>query len=120
MSNAVAQLERKVDVAQQVRDHPWASMGVAFGAGLALSASSADVRAARVTSDATRQTGSKLGSALDGVVATLIASVTAAVNERIDAAVNEVATSIRGATAAKSGARPIITPQPADVPIRAD
>lgn len=96
MSDAIAELERKVDVTQKVRDHPWASIGVAFGAGVALSASSADVKAARVTSDATRQTGSKVGSALDGVVAALVAGVTAAVHERIDGAVKEVVTTIRG------------------------
>jgi Protein of unknown function (DUF3618) len=107
MSNAIAELERKVDFTQKVREHPWASIGVAFGAGLALSASSADVKAARVTSDATRQTGSKLGSALDGIVASLLTAVTSAVHQRIDGAVNEVASSIRGSS-------------PPDVPIRAD
>ena len=121
MSSAIAELERKADLAEQIRSHPWASVGVAFGAGFALSASSADVRAAHVTSDATKQTGSKLGTALDGVVATLIASVTAALNDKIDGAVNEVVTSIRGSAAPKPGTRPIITSQaPADQPLRAD
>ena len=73
MSGAIAELERKVDITQKVRDHPWAAVAVAFGAGVALSASRADVRAAQVTSQATRDTGGKLGGALDGVVAALIA-----------------------------------------------
>jgi hypothetical protein len=120
MSNAIAELERKVDLTQKIREHPWASIGVAFGAGVALSASSADVKAARVTSDATRQTGTKLGTALDGIVASLVAAVTTAVHERIDGAVNEVVTSIRG-TGTTSGTRPYITTEPpADLPIRAD
>ena len=120
MSNAIAELERKVDLTQKIRDHPWASIGVAFGAGVALSASSADVKAARVTSDATRQTGSKLGTALDGIVASLVAAVTTAVHERIDGAVNEVVTSIRG-SGTTGAARPYITTEPpADLPIRAD
>ena len=72
MSGAIAELERKVDVTQKVKDHPWAAVGVAFGAGVALSASRADVRAAKVTADATKETSSKLGVALDGVVAALI------------------------------------------------
>ena len=80
MSGAIAELERKVDVAQKVRDHPWAAVGLAFGAGIALSASRADVRAAKVTVDATRETGSKLGGALDGVVAALVAGVAASVS----------------------------------------
>ena len=96
MSNAIAELERKVDVAQKVKDHPWAFIGVAFGAGVALSASKVDVKAAQVTTDATKQTGTKLGSALDGVVAALLTGVTAAVHQRIDGAVKDVVTSIRG------------------------
>ena len=71
MSGAIAELEHKVDVSQRVKDHPWAAVGIAFGAGVALSVSRQDVTAARVTADATRQTGSKLGSALDGVLAAL-------------------------------------------------
>ncbi|HEY1951910.1 MAG TPA: DUF3618 domain-containing protein [Gemmatimonadaceae bacterium] len=105
MSNAIAELERKVDFTQKLREHPWASIGVAFGAGIALSASSADVKAARVTADATKQTGSKLGSALDGVVASLVTAATTAFHQRIDSAVSEVVTSIRGSIgpADKSG-----------------
>jgi len=96
MSNAIAELERKVDVAQKVRDHPWAFIAVAFGAGVALSASKVDVKAAQITTDATKQTGTKLGSALDGIVAALVTGVTAAVHQRIDGAVKDVVTSIRG------------------------
>jgi hypothetical protein len=96
MTGAIAELERKVDVTQQVRDHPWAAVGVAFGAGIALSASSADVKAAKATAEATRGTGSKLGEALDGVVAALIAGVTEALHSRIDGAVRDVVTSVRG------------------------
>ena len=96
MFGAIAELERKVDVTEKVRNHPWAAVGVAFGAGIALSASRVDVRAARVTADATKQTGSKLGTALDGVVAALIAGVAAAIQSRIDGAVSEVVSSVRG------------------------
>ena len=121
MSNTIAELERKAHLTEQIREHPWASVGVAFGAGLALSASNADVKAAQVTSDATRQTGNKLGTALDGVVATLIAAVTAAVHDRIDGAVDDVVTSIRGNAATKTSTRPITTSEPpVDLPIRAD
>jgi len=117
MSGAIAELERKVDVAQKVRDHPWASVAVAFGAGVALSSSRADVKAAQVTAEATKETGSKLGGALDGVVAALIAGVAQAFNSRIDGMVNEVVTAIRGDTSPKSvgSAR-----SPSESPIRAD
>jgi uncharacterized membrane protein len=117
MSGAIAELERKVDVTQRVRDHPWSAVGVAFGAGIALSASRADVRAAKVTADATKETGGKIGTALDGVVAALIAGVAEAFQSRIDGAVKEVVSSIRGTTSGSS----INTSHPTvDVPIRAD
>jgi hypothetical protein len=118
MSGAIAELESKVDLNQKVRDHPWAAVGVAFGAGIALSASRADVKAAKVTADATKETSSKLGGALDGVVAALIAGVTEAFNSRIDGMVNEVVTSIRGSTPADRTMS--VADRTADVPIRAD
>jgi len=117
MSGAIAELERKVDLTQRVRDNPWPAVGVAFGAGIALSASRADVRAAKVTADATKETGSKIGMALDGVLAALIAGVAEAFQSRIDGAVKDVVSSIRGTT---SG-RPINNNDRAvDVPVRAD
>jgi uncharacterized membrane protein len=117
MSGAIAELERKVDVTQKVRDHPWAAVGLAFGAGIALSASHADVKAAKVTAEATKETGSKLGVALDGVVAALIAGVAAAFHSRIDAAVSDVVTSIKGNTKPRSIES---TERVAEIPIRAD
>jgi hypothetical protein len=117
MSGAIAELERKVDLTQKVRDHPWSAVGVAFGAGIALSASRSDVRAARVTADATRETGSKIGTALDGVVAALIAGVAEAFQSRIDGAVKDVVSSIRGTTGGRSTNT---SDRTVDVPVRAD
>jgi hypothetical protein len=116
MSGAISELERKVDLTQQIREHPWPSVAVAFGAGVALSASRTDVKAAQVTSQATRDTGSKLGTALDGVLAALIAGVTEAFHSRIDGVVNEVVTSIRGSS------QPAVerTERVSEQPIRAD
>jgi len=117
MTGAIAELERKANVTQQVRDHPWAAVGVAFGAGIAFSASRADVRAAKVTADATKETSSKLGGALDGVVTALIAGVTEALHSRIEGAVKDVVTSIRGsATTRTTGA----LDRAAESPMRAD
>jgi len=117
ISGAIAELERKVDVAQKVRDHPWAAVGLAFGAGIALSASRADVRAAKVTVDATRETGSKLGGALDGVVAALVAGVAGAFQSRITGLVGEVVTSIKGDEKPRYGGT---TDGTVEEPIRAD
>ncbi len=117
MSGAIAELERKVDMTQKVKDRPWTAVGVAFGAGIALSASRADVRAAKVTADATRETGTKLGSALDGVVAALIAGIAEAFNSRIEDAVKEVTASIRGTTKPRAVGT---TDGTVEVPNRAD
>jgi hypothetical protein len=117
MSGAIAELERKVDVTQKVRDHPWAAVAVAFGAGVALSASKADVRAAQVTSQATKDTGTKLGGALDGVVAALIAGATQAFHSRIDGMVEDVVTSIRGISSGRPTGRSEVRAEP---PMRAD
>jgi len=129
MSGAIAELERKVDVSQKVRDHPWVAVGLAFGAGVALSGSRTDVRAARATATATKETGTKLGSALDGVVAALVAGVSEAIHSRIDGAVGDVVQTIRGNKTAS-----VVTPRPStsanvssyatsdqpDLPARAD
>jgi hypothetical protein len=117
MSGAIAELERKVDITQKVRDHPWAAVAVAFGAGVALSTSKADVKAAQVTSQATKDTGSRLGGALDGVVAALIAGATQAFHSRIDGMVEEVVTSIKGDSSARSTRQSARRPEQ---PIRAD
>ncbi|HUQ99920.1 MAG TPA: DUF3618 domain-containing protein [Gemmatimonadaceae bacterium] len=117
MSGAIAELERKVDVAQKVKDRPWLAVGLAFGAGIVLSASKADVKAAKVTTAATRETGGKLGSALDGVVAALIGGVTTAFHSRIDGMVKDVVTSIRGDSANGNGVNADGTSR---LPIRAD
>jgi hypothetical protein len=117
MSGAIAELERKVDVTDRVREHPWTAVGIAFGAGVALSASRSDVKAAQVTADATKQTGTKLGTALDGVVAALIAGVTEAFHSRIDGMVDDVVTTIRGSSGAKGVGS---TDGTTETPMRAD
>ncbi|HKC81396.1 MAG TPA: DUF3618 domain-containing protein [Gemmatimonadaceae bacterium] len=118
MSGAIAELERKVDVTEKVRNHPWAAVGVAFGAGIALSASRVDVKAAKVTAEATKDTGSKLGTALDTVVAALVAGVAAAIQSRIDGAVSEVVSSVKGSGSSRRSMGSIESP-PAEG-VRAD
>jgi hypothetical protein len=126
MSGAIAELERKVDVSQKVKENPWLALGLAFTAGVALSASRVDVRAAKVTTTATKETGTKLGGALDGVVAALIGGVTEAFHSRVDGMVKDVVTSIRGDTpqrgTSNSGASSMSTASgnTQSSPIRAD
>ena len=90
MSSTIAQLEQKLNVVQVVKDHPWPALALAFGAGLALSASGSDTKAAAATLAATRGSSSKIGAALDDIVANLMGGVHAALQDRVDGWVHEL------------------------------
>jgi hypothetical protein len=90
MSTTLAQIEQKMNLMQVVRDHPWPAIAVAVGAGVLLSGSSADVKAAGATVAATRGAGSKIGTVLDDVVANLMTGVSQAFQSRVDGFVNEL------------------------------
>ena len=98
MSTTLAELERKVNLVQIVRDHPWPALAVALGAGVLLSGSRADVKAAGATLAATRGASSRIGSALDEVVASLMAGVGQAVHHRVDSLVGEIKDAIGSAS----------------------
>jgi len=133
MSTTLAQLEQKLNVVQVVRDHPWPAIALAFGAGVALSASGADVKSAAVTVGATKGASSRVGSVLDDLVANLMTGVSAALNERVDGWVTELkdaigaprargASSLRssGASAASYGVGPTNSPIASTPAERAD
>lgn len=101
MSNTIAQLEHKLNVVQLVKDHPWPALAVAVGAGLALSQSGADTKAAAATLAATKGSSSKIGSALDEIVANLMTGVQGALQDRVDGWVDELKSAI-GAPAGRS------------------
>jgi hypothetical protein len=94
MSSTLSELEHKLNVMQVVRDHPWPALAVAVGAGVLLSGSTADVKAAAATVTATKGASSKLGSALDDVVATLMSGVHQALDDRITGWVDELKAAI--------------------------
>ena len=96
ISEGIAQLEHRLNVTERIRENPLPALGIAFAAGLVLSQSGADRKAAEVTTTATRDTGSKLTRALDDVVAGLVTSVAAAFQDRIDEGMQELATMVRG------------------------
>jgi hypothetical protein len=106
MSNTLAQLEHKLNVVEIVREHPWPAIAVAFGAGLALSMSGADVKSAAVTVGATKGASSKVGSLLDELVANVMTGVTQAFGARVDGLVGELKDAIgapRGGSARSDG-----------------
>ena len=99
MSGTLAQLEQKMNLMQVVRDHPWPALAVAVGAGIALSGSRADVKAAAATVAATRGTSSRMGTMLDDVVANLVTGVNQAFQSRLESWVDE----LKGAIGAQEG-----------------
>jgi hypothetical protein len=102
MSDTIDQLERKLNVTQMVRDHPWPALALAVGAGILLSGSRADVKSAAATLLATKGAGSKLGSALDDVVGSLVTAAHDAFQGQVDHLVDDIKSMI-GAPARSDG-----------------
>jgi hypothetical protein len=90
LSSTLDELEQKLNVAQVVRDHPWPALALAVGAGVLLSGSGADIKAAAATVGATKGASSKLAGALDDVVASLLTGVHSALNDRVTSWVDEL------------------------------
>lgn len=105
MSTTLTELEQRLNVMQVVRDHPWPVLALAFGAGLALSASGSDAKAAAATVAATKGSRTKIGAALDDVVANLMAGVHGALQDRIDGWVDELKSAIGAPHGTSSPAR---------------
>jgi len=102
MSSTLAELERKLNVAEVVRDHPWPALAMAFGAGVLLSGSGSDIKAAAATATATKGASSKIGSALDDMVATLIGGMHQVVEQRVNGWVDEIKGAIGAPTRRES------------------
>jgi hypothetical protein len=90
MSKTFGELEQKLNVMQMVQDHPWPALALAVGAGVLLSSSGGDVKAAAATVAATKGASNKLSEALDDVVASLVSGVHGAIDTRVDGWVGEL------------------------------
>ena len=99
MSSTLAELEHKLNLTQVVKDHPWPALALALGAGVLLSGSGADIKAAAATAGATKGASTKIGSALDGMVASLVVGVQGALEDRLTGWVDE----LKGAIGAPRG-----------------
>jgi hypothetical protein len=102
MSTTLQQLEQKLNVKQIVRDNPWPAIALAVGAGVLLSGSHTDVKAAAATVAATRGASSRVGTVLDDVVANLVSGLHEAFDSRIGALVNDLKSAI-GAPGTQGG-----------------
>lgn len=105
MSETLQQLEQKLNIMQIVRDHPWPALAVAVGAGVLLSGSRTDVKAAAATVAATKGASSRVGTVLDDVVATLVTGVRDAFETRITSLVDELKTAIGAPTGTNTAVR---------------
>jgi len=98
MSSTLQQLEQKLNVMQIVRENPWPALALAVGAGVLLSGSRSDVKAAAATVAATRGARTKVGSVLDDVVASMVGGLHDAVEARVTSLVNDFKTVISSRT----------------------
>jgi len=105
MSSTFAELEQKLNVMEMVKANPWPAIALAVGAGVLLSGSGSDVKAAAATVAATKGASSKLGDALDDVVSQLMTGVHGAIESRVDGWVGELKTAIGAAAASAGGQR---------------
>jgi hypothetical protein len=118
MSTTLQQLEQKLNVKQVVRENPWPALAIAVGAGVLLSRSRADVRAAAATAAATRGASSRVGTVLDDVVANLVGGLHEAFESRITSMVNDLKTAIGAPVSPQPGTRaPIVATEPPPAPV---
>lgn len=94
MSNTIAELERKLNVMEVVREHPWPSIALAAGAGFLISRSGVDVKAAAgaaaSTVAATRGAGGRLAPVLDDFMARVLGGLNEVLEQRADMVVGEL------------------------------
>ena len=114
MSDTLQELEQKMNVAQLVKNNPWPALALAIGAGVILSGSRADVKAAAATVTATRGATGRLGTVLDDIVSQVVESFQGAIDHRIERVAQDVK---RALVAPLLGAQQ--SPSPASAP-RAD
>ena len=107
LSTTLAELERKLDVMQLVRDHPWPALALALGAGFALSGSRADMKAAAAAAAATKGATSRVGDLLDDLVAGVVTNVTNTLNEKADNFVAELRGSLGVPNRGSAGTGPL-------------
>ena len=101
ISDTLQELEQKMNVAQIVKDNPWPALALAVGAGVLLSGSKADVKAAAATVVATKGASSRLGGVLDEIVSQVVSGFHGAIEQKIEGLASDVKRAI-GAPRAKT------------------
>ena len=90
ISDTLSELEQKMNVTQIVKENPWPAIALAVGAGVILSGSRADVKAAAATAVATRGASGRIGTVLDDLVAQVMQGFHAAVESKIESLATDV------------------------------
>ena len=103
ISDTLQELEQKMNVAQIVKNNPWPALALAVGAGVLLSGSKADVKAAAATVVATKGAGSRLSGVLDDIVSQVVAGFHGAIESRIEGLASDVKRAIGGANGVGGG-----------------
>jgi hypothetical protein len=119
MSSTFAELEHKLNVMEMVKANPWPAIALAVGAGVLLSGSGSDVKAAAATVAATKGASNKLGEALDDVVSQLMTGVHGAIESRVEGWVGELKEVIGAAAASAGGQRTALTTTDQQAPLEA-
>ena len=101
ISDTLQELEQKMNVAQIVKDNPWPALALAVGAGVLLSGSKADVKAAAATVVATKGASSRVGGVLDEIVSQVVAGFHGAIEQKIEGLASDVKRAI-GAPSART------------------
>jgi hypothetical protein len=102
ISDTLEELEHKLNVTQIIKDNPWPALAIAVGAGVVLSGSRADVKAAAATVTATRGASGRIGTVLDELVSQVVQSFHGVIEQRIEGLANDV----KRAIGAPVGQRP--------------
>ena len=103
ISDTLEELEQKLNVTQLVKDNPWPALALAVGAGVLLSGSRADVKAAAATVTATRGASGRIGTVLDDLVSQVVQSFHGVVEQRIEGLANEVKRAIGAPVTPRTG-----------------
>ena len=103
ISDTLEQLEQKLNVTQLVRDNPWPALALAVGAGVLLSGSRADVKAAAATVTATKGASGRIGTVLDDLVAQVVQSFHGVIEQRIEGLATQVKQAIGAPVTPRSG-----------------
>jgi hypothetical protein len=110
MSTTLAELEQKVNVMQQIRDHPWTALGIAVGAGAALGVASNRYRGSVETMPprgddgstlreewsrpVLRQQTGRVAGVIDGIMVYLLRGLRQVAEQQIDSVLGDLRSSL--------------------------